>query len=302
MILATMVVLGALVGAGLFLLLREAAPVDQPRLDQALDRLAPEAFRNSSDPRGLPDTTPARGTEHLGQLIERHFGDRPGFIVPEADLDILGRTRRSWWTEKATLALLGLLMPLLLVAADKILGIGLPLVLPAGAGLALAVIFWFLPDATIRAKATRARAEFVQAVVAYLQLSAIQRTAAGAQETLYATAELGRSWPFERIRQELTRARWARVQPWDALTQLGEQTHIPEVSEVGDIMRLAGDSNAAVADTLAERAIGLQSRIMSEEWAKANAATSSMAVPIGGMATVIVLAVMIPVLATLLAS
>ncbi|MFX8620604.1 hypothetical protein ABTM24_20645, partial [Acinetobacter baumannii] len=77
--------------------------------------------------------------------------------------------------------------------------------IPALLGLPIAVWLWFSVDQDIRSKANDARAEFTRAVAVYLELVAAERkrgaTAARALET---SADVGRSWVFVRIRQELT--------------------------------------------------------------------------------------------------
>lgn len=291
------IALGALAGTGLFLIVRELVP-SQPRLDHALARLAPSNLT-------LTATTPTeapRGRERLGAWIERTLAGRTGFTTPTRDLELLGRTARNWWADKALCALAGLLIPTLLIATAEVAALPIPLILPAGLALILAVAFWFLPDLQARTEATEARQEFARAAVAYLQLVAIQRAATGGTtDVMMSAAEVSDAWMFTRIRQHLTRAQWAHIPAWDGLAELGTTIAVPELEEVADIMRLAGEQDASVYETLLARSASLRGKLLSAEHTKATAATASMFVPAALLIAVLLAALAYPAILLILA-
>ena len=280
-----LILCGALVGAGLFLLIRQLV-TPQPHLQQAIDRLGPQHLATAVhddlvDPHQETESDTAAPDlyDRAGAWTERMVGRLPGFSTPHTDLDLLGRSSRRFYGEKALAASFGFLMVPVFVGLLQLLGFGIPPIIPAGAGLFFAVILWFLPDLKLRSEAGQARDEFVQAVVAYLQL----------------VATISESWTMARIRQELTRAQWAHVQPWDALEQMAVRTGLPELGDVGDIMRLAGEHGAAVHEQLLARAGGLQHRLLTQEQTDAQSKTTSMAYPITALFAIFTLALILPV-------
>lgn len=297
------IVCGALVGAGVFLLLRQLI-TPQPNLQQALDRLSSQrvsaAVREdmvaAASPTGTETAKAPDLYDRVGTWVERRVGQVPGLTTPHADLDLLGRSSRRFYGEKGLAAGIGLVMIPVFVGLLQIVGFGIPPVIPAGLGLVIAAVLWFLPDLTVRSEAKQARDEFVQAIVAYLQLVAIKRAAGGfAVATMLEAATISESWTMARIRQELTRAQWAHVAPWDALEAMSKRIDMPELGEVGDIMRLAGEHGAAVHEQLLARATGLQHRLLTQEQTDAQAKTTSMAFPITALFGVFMIALLIPV-------
>src|SRR5674476_1662333 len=52
---------------------------------------------------------------------------------------------------------------------------------------------------------------------------------------LASAAEIGDSWVFSRIREELARARYNGQPPWDALNELSDTLGLPELADVAHI-------------------------------------------------------------------
>ena len=69
---------------------------------------------------------------------------------------------------------------------------------------------FFLPDYNARDDAKKARAEFARALGAYIDLVALERNnGSGARQAMEAAAEVGDSWVFRRLAEELARSRWS---------------------------------------------------------------------------------------------
>lgn len=297
------VLLGLVTGAALLLVLRGLTP-GNPHLSAALTRLDPDADPAHRRPAG-------NWKERVGLAAERNLAGRPGFTTPTMDLELIRNIQRDpdhaeysvrwYWTEKASSALAGFTIPLVLALLNRVMGSPFPDLLPAFFSLVGAVYFWFLPDAQIKRRAREARADFGRAAVAYLQLMAIHRRAGGtAAGAMRDAATVSDSWMFTRILEEITRATMAGTPTWDAMTRLGDRTGISELREVGDIMRLAGKSGAGVAENLLNRARGLRDRILSQEHVEAIKKTTAMNMPIVLTVTLIALAAAIPAVAALL--
>ena len=274
--LPTAVIAGLVAGLGVLLVVRELLP-SQPHLGSALTRLSGQAPEPAA-----PGQAPAGGLEaRLGRVLERRLGDRAFARVPVAELALLRTSAQTWFGQKALYALVGLLFPPLLVLVVALIGLRLPVAVPAAGSLVLAVLLWFVPDADVRVKAAAARAEFARAVTAYIDLTALERAGgSGASQALERAATVGDSWVLERLREELQRARWAGMPPWQALGALADQIGVPELDDVADIMRLSGEQGASVYENLRARSRGMRTALLTREEARANADSERMVIPV----------------------
>lgn len=287
---APLMLAGLVTALGLLMLLREWVPT-QPHLGEASQRLAPDQMQLIRMP--APEPVKLSTIERLALGLDRRIPHLPGITPDRADLELLGVTTSHLVTRKLLYALTGLVLPVILGTALTLAGTNLSLAIPAGLGLLAAVLGWLLPDSQLREKAKERRAEFVRAALVYLQLVAIQRMAgAGAHQAMVRSAEISQSWTFTRIRLELARAEWSHTPAWDAMEELGAKINVPQLADIGDIMRLAGESTAGVADSLLARATALRDQLLSQAHAQANAATTTMAAP-GTLLLIIMLLVII---------
>lgn len=295
---------GVAVATGLLLLLREIIPT-QPEVRDAVARLAPNNLQLLTRVRDSHQTTQSR-MARLGSAIDRVLDRIPGFAVSPQDLAIL-RARRpdsiagNVWPLKFACGLTGLLLPTFLGVVLQVAGTGVPFLLPAGLGLVLGCLAWAVPNVQIQSEAAAARAEFLRVAIAFLRLVAIQRLAGAFPNTaMVGASEVSGHWAFQRLRQELVRAEWARVPTWDAITSLADQIGVPQLADVGDIMRLAGEGSDSVADSLLARAKSLREQILADAHAEANRSTTTMAVPRTALLLILMFAVFIPISVVLL--
>ena len=255
---------GAGVGLGLFLILREFTP-GVPALGPALRQLqAP----TSAAPGG-PYVAGAR----LGALAGR-------LRIPQRELALIGYSLERYLTEKVGFAVLGLLFPPVFSLILALSGIRLGILIPAAAGLILAVLFFFLVDVSIRQRAAEAREEFSRHVAVYLDLIALELAASrGPTEALQRGAAVGGGWVSRRIRETLDNSRLRLEPPWRGLKQVADEISVPDLGDVGDIMTLVGDEGAQVYDTLRSRAESLREALLAKEEERANTATTVLYIP-----------------------
>jgi hypothetical protein len=286
-------ILGAVIGAGVWLVLRELLHTE-PALGSALDRLS-GADQPSRTTMELHDGSLS---DRLGVALSRRTSlPRIKGITPSpADLELLGKAPHALLGEKALVALIGLIAIPALSVMFSLLGLNLPIVIPLLGTVLFAAGCWFLPDIDATSKAATARTEFTRAVGAYLELLAIERmSGAGAIQATEGAATVAKSWPFERISQTLHRARWAGVTPWAALNELGDELEVPALHDVADIMRLAGAEGAAVVEQLRGRTRSLRGAQISLDRATANDDSTRMTIPATLTVGVFLLAMVIPV-------
>ncbi|MFC0005454.1 type II secretion system F family protein [Micromonospora siamensis] len=259
------VVGGAVVGLGLFLLVREAVPA-APALGPALRRL--------HQPPGVAPAGPAgRRLEWLGGL-SRWL--RP----PHRQLALIDRTPEQYTFSLLLSALIGLVSPTLIAAGLFLMGVGVPVAVPVLGSLAMAVLAAVLAHRAVLTRADAARDEFRQAVCTYLDLVALQLSAAhGPVQALERAATVCDGWVFDRIRESLRIAQMQMHSPWDELRDLADRIGIPELGDVGAIMRSSGSEGAQVHETLRSRADALRDQIRTDNLARAEGVTSRLDIP-----------------------
>jgi len=203
-------VCGAGVGSGLWLVVRGLFP-PRPSLAQALAQL-----RRVPDPAPLVAAEPDGGlAARLGLPIARLLGRSDArWLVPgkvRQDLAVLGRSPERHLAEKATLALVGLLVTPAVTVLLALGGVHLSLVVPVWASLVLLAGGFFLPDLGIRTEAARRRTDFRHALSSFLDLVVVALAGGGGVETALAdAASVGSGWAFDNLRQALDHARLAR--------------------------------------------------------------------------------------------
>ncbi|MEO6701506.1 MAG: type II secretion system F family protein [Jatrophihabitantaceae bacterium] len=271
------VLLGAGCGLGLWVLLVWAAPA-RPPLATVLGRL----HRQPEPPRILRADEAgwaARAGRRLTPAM-RALG-LPGISLGR-DLAVLGRDTDAHLAEKATLTILGLLSPaaftLLLALAGASLDPVMPVLLAAGG----AVLGFFAPDLRVRADAKQRRADFRQALSAYLDLVVVSLAGgAGADGALSDAATVGDGWAFTQLRRALDVARLTRVPPATALARLGTEIGSRDLAELAASLSLAGTEGARVRNSLAARAKSLRTHLLTDTDAAARAATERLGLPWG---------------------
>lgn len=198
------------------------------------------------------------------------------------DLAVLGRPAAIHLAEKATLAVGGLLAPLLLHLLLTLGGLSLGgAEFPVIAGLVLAVAGFVLPDLQASAEAAALRTGFRHTLSAYLDLVCISLAGgAGVDSALRDSVAIGRGWAIDQLHRALDRARLTRTSPWVALRQLGEELDVTELSELAASVSLAGTEGARVRASLAAKAHSLRTRQITDAEGNAHAATERMSLPV----------------------
>lgn len=287
--------LGCLGGLGIVITARELIS-NRPRAT-ALARLDPSRLADSLRTTATSSPGPATIWERAGAWVERQVGSRPGLSAPVKDLQLLGMTPRAFYTRKVVAMLLGAMAAPLLHLFALALGFTLALGMPLLFSVVLAVVGWFAIDLEVRSDAKVARDTFARAAVMYLQSVGVRRKAGrGPSVSLMSSAEVSDHPMFRRIRTELQASRMVARTPWEGLQDLSVRMGVPELGEIADIMRSAGDGSEAIAPQLLGRAAGLRNRIMTADLLKTTQATTRLAFPTTVLAFLFMLG-MLPVLA-----
>ncbi|GAA3838252.1 hypothetical protein GCM10022403_083430 [Streptomyces coacervatus] len=290
--------LGAGVGLGLWALIVWLVP-PRPRLAHLVARLRSHA-KPAIRPMAQQEGWAARlGTPFIGPL--RSLGlPRRGIA---ADLALTEQSADSHLAEKASLGLIGLLLPTTVQTMVALDGNAQPWAVPAGAALAFATAGFLLPDMTVRARARRRRAAFRHALGSYLNLIHILLAGgAGLESALHDAVDIGQGWAFEQLRRTLNTARITRSSPWRALGGLGTRLGIEELTELAAALSLAGSEGSKIRASLSAKAAAMRHRDGAEAEGRANAATERMALPCMLMAFGFVIFVFYPAFTQITAS
>jgi len=282
---------GLLLGGGLAVALWALAP-RQPDLGDVLARLSPVSRRT------VPTTARQAepGTqERVGIWAERTLPSVVLGTVPIQDLAVLGRSVSWFYGKKVAYAMMGLALPAGLSTAAAVAGFTLPFAVPVVGSLCLAALAWFAPSLDVAKAAREARNQCARALTAFVELCALERASgAGAAQAMTKAAQVGDSWLFARLREELARAAYDRQPPWDSLDGLAEQLGLPELSEIADILRLAGDENARAYEQLRARASSMRTALLADEVASASQVEDRMYLPATAVLAVFLVELLFP--------
>lgn len=194
----------------------------------------------------------------------------------------------------------GAAVPMLMSAALLLVGTPVSLVVPAGFALACAAVGFLVPDALVRQRADRAKAQVREAVTAYLTLTALSlRAGLGLDAALMEAARVADTWIWRTIYQALDHAVLARQPAWEGLRNLSRELDVPELVDIADIA-MTGSEGTAVADALMARARSLRQQILAEQRSQANEINEKLVVPIALMGLTFLAMLFYPVISRLL--
>lgn len=281
------IVVGALVGLGVFVAVREVIPAG-PRLDAALERLGDADTRSAWQGSAVPRAT------RVGRQVSDAL---PWLPVPSKDLALLGQDKASWLASKVGCGLIGLAAPGLIAVLLALGGRAPSWPVPVVFALAIGIALFFAPDLVTRVNAAEKRYDFRHALTSYLDLVSLERGAgAGPTEALEAAAQIGGGWAFQRIEAALDGARRVGAAPWTALASLAADTGVTELADLADIAEVAGQEGAPILDTLAARAESMRAQALAAERAKAGARGTTMVIPIALLAVGFLILLVFPIL------
>lgn len=272
---------GSLAGLGAFIVVREALPAT-PALGPALAR------------RHRPVIGAAVGGNPLLSGAARYL------TIPDRELALLGRTTEQYVMSLLIAGFIGLMLPIVVLFGLGAVGVSLPFIIPALVGPACALGFMLLAHRDLLSKADAARREFRRAVCTYLDLVALQLSAAhGPVQALEHAATVCHGWVFERLKEALLRAQMQMRFPWQELRDMSDHIGVPELGDVGAIMQSSGTEGAQVHHTLRQQADSLRDQIRTDALARAEAITGRLDIPGAALVFVLVLFVLYPFVARL---
>lgn len=278
----TLALVGALLGATLFAVLWQLLPpkpsalITLGRFD-ALSRGATGPGLDAGDDAGSGGFAAIQN--RLGQVLAEQLHRRGvTYTSLRQDLALTGRSYQVAMARKAVAFVAGFLLTLVTMTAISFAGLlHLPFGTPAVLAVLVGVVFFFLPDLEARREATERRRDFRRAFGAYLDLVALEMAGSAAPaEALPTAARVGAGWPLALLRDTLFRATAAGQDQWLALSELGERIGVPELRDLGALVRLVGQDGAQIRETLTARAATMRRRELADAEGEASERDQSM--------------------------
>ncbi len=216
------VLVGAVIGLGIYALVRALMPSRRSPIQQVarIDamRARGTAYASSShtaSDTGRFGTLRAQVGARVAELYLQQGWEQRSL---RADLAVLDRSWEKFLATKALLAVGGLFFGPFLFAIVWTLGFNDSPVIPVWLALLCAVIFFFLPDLEVRRDAAEKRRDLRRVIGAYLDLVSMSLAGGrGLPEALMAAAEVSDGWATHRIRNALADARITGISQWQAL-------------------------------------------------------------------------------------
>jgi len=286
MMLLAMAFAGALLGGGVWLILRGTVWSTPPPLATVLADLR--------RPRQLQPT-------HRSQLdvwAERVAG--ASAKRRSSDLAVCERSTAKFVQDRVVLAVLFAApgMAFLALSTTGALTIFPPVLCLAASAVGL-VVGWFYALVALRHDAAKRRREFRHTLAAYLDLVTILMAGgAGVETALYDGAEIGRGSAFRQLQAALSASQARREAPWATLGLLGRRLGVVELEELEASMTLAGEG-ARVRESLLAKAESMRLKDLAQIESEAQTRSETMVLPVAMMFAGFLLLIGYPALAGL---
>jgi Flp pilus assembly protein TadB len=153
--------------------------------------------------------------------------------------------------------------------------------MPLWAALAGGVAGYRWPISRVRAPARRRRGELANTLAVVQDLTAVAMAGgAGLAQALDEATSVCRGWASQRIRRTLQTARLTREPVWQALSTLGADTAVDELTEFANAIKLAGTDGARVRATLSTHSATTRAKATAAMEMAARAAGVRMSMPV----------------------
>jgi tight adherence protein C len=270
-----MMVVGAALGAALFSLIIRIVP---PKRSAIVELGQFYAHYRGSDAAAAPARTAADRQGRIGAWVSAEMARRGiRYTSLRHDLALTGQSFETLMGRKVVASVGGFLVGLVALATlQYVAGVGLPTGAPLAVAVIAGVALFVAPDIDVRKEAKKRRAEFTEQLSIFLDLVSLKMAGHAAAAALPEAAQRGGGWPMMLIRDTLFRARLSGQDEWDALGQLGERIAVPDLRELGALVKLVADDGAQVRTTLTARAASMRRARLADEEGNAEERNQSM--------------------------
>lgn len=263
-----------------------------PTLSRVIDHL--QRPGTSSAGSSIVTASPNRLVSPLVRSVQSY----PRVMPSASDLQVAGRTIEQHVVGMVTAALVGLVVPSLLLATLQSVGlVGLGWYLPVIGAIAFAVLGPFIVHTTLVDTAQKTRADFRYQTSAYLDVVTMLLAGnTGYEGALEQAAHAGDGRLFLELRRRMRESGARGSSLTDALNRAGQELGLDELQQIAATAALSAAEGAPVARTLAAKCATLRAALSTEQESEARLRTSRLTTPIVGMALIFMALVMYPAL------
>lgn len=256
-----------------------------------------EHLRRPGSVPGSPSGEPSRSSR-LVEPIVRVVSNHPRLLPSPSELQLAGRTVDQHVLSLVTAALLGLVVPPLVLGALQSAGVvSLQVFVPVLAALGAAALGPLIVHTVLVEQADEVRADLRYQVSAYLDVVTMLLAGnTGYEGALEQAASAGDGRLFLELRRRMRESGARGTSLTDALQRTGADLGLDELEQVAATASLSAAEGAPVARTLAAKCATLRSALATEQESEARLRTSRLTTPIVGMALIFMALVMYPAL------
>ncbi len=269
-------------GVGLgFLSLGNTYIRERPSLRSALEALDQEAQRAKIPSRsGLANASRWRWDHLLGSKLAGELDGRNRDGAVTEMLKIAEMSLDRLCAEVILGCATGVILPVLWWAVVSIGGLQVSILVPLWSAVVIGTTGGALPFVALRLESAKRRRVARRAVGSFLDLVVLCLAGGmGIEGALHASAQVGKNETSRRIAASLAHARDTGVPPWHALSQLGQELGVSELSELAAAVGLAGTEGARIRSTLTAKATSLRRHELADAEAQANTVTQRLFLP-----------------------
>ena len=263
---------GGLTGGGLWLAWSGWSP-HRPPLGAVLARLGQPTVEVEPASRANLDVRVGHWARKLN-FIDRAVDAMRG------DLRLLRRSPEEQAALLLTSTLLGVLWAPVVAAGGWLVGFRLPVAIPLWLAAAGGGIGAISAMRSVKTAASARRTEFSHALSSFCDVTGMCLAAGrGVESSLETAARTGTGWAYRELQMALRTGYVRGDTPWDALTCLGEDADLADLTELAAALSLAGDQGAAVRDTVTSKAKAIRERLTADAERSAASVTERMGIP-----------------------
>ena len=301
----TAVLIGLALSAGLIVILRMSIFPPRVSMEKILSERMVVAEKGSdiyaASGQGLKDIYTATSRRLEGRL---DLTSKSGLQLKK-DLSLIGKTTRRHTEHKMISTMVAALFGL-------ILGLGLtqsPLPIPFPVVVIIVIVAMFallgmvIPDSLVKTQATKARKEFDEMVLSWLDL--VMPLIASGRDVAAAFIEasaLSRAWPFQMLGQHMSEARHLGKPIWSGIRKLIDEKGLDRLEQLASALELSQRSGAELRQTVVAQVHSYRQKTHSEAIVKSEFAQERMGAPLALALSAFIVLIAFPAIDTLLGS
>lgn len=303
--LVTAVLIGLALSVGVIIIVRMSIFPPRVSMEKVLSERMVVAEKGTdiyaASGQGLRDLYTATSRRLEGRL---DLTSRSGLQLKK-DLAMIGKSTRRHTEHKLVSAMACGLFGV--IVGVGLLQSSLPIPFPIIVVIILVVMFALfgviIPDSLVKTEATKARKEFDELVLSWLDL--VMPLIASGRDVSAAFIEasaLSRAWPFQMLGQHMSESRHLGKPIWSGLRKLIDEKGLERLEQLASALELSQRSGAELRQTVVAQVHSYRQKTHSEAIVKSEFAQERMGAPLALALSAFIVLIAFPAIDTLLGS